>query len=238
MTTRRRVGILGGTFDPIHCGHLDAGTAAQRALTLDQILVLPSNLPPHRLQPVASSFHRFAMVILSIVGRPGWRALDLELQDDGPSFTAVTLRRFRADGFSPTELFFITGADAFVEIGTWKDYPALLDLAHFAVVSRPGIAAGDLHTRLPALASRMREPHTSRQSSESTMIYLIDAPTADVSSTAIRLARARGDSIAGLVSPLVQQHIEQHALYEHGGPVAEHGHHSIEQAAGGLHGEK
>ena len=94
MTAPRRVGILGGTFDPIHCGHLDVGAAAQAALDLEELLVLPSNIPPHRPQPVASSYHRFAMVALAIAGRRGWRALDLELREDGRSYTSETLRAF------------------------------------------------------------------------------------------------------------------------------------------------
>jgi nicotinate-nucleotide adenylyltransferase len=211
----RRVGILGGTFDPIHCGHLDVGTAAQTALALDEILILPSNVPPHRVPPIASGYHRFAMVALAIAGRQGWRALDLEMRDLARSYTSTSLRRLHADGFKAGELFFIVGADAFTEIATWNDYPALLDLAHFAVVSRPGIPAAELARRLPTLAARMREPGDARQSSQSTMIFLIDAATTDVSSTAIRTARTRGQSIAGMVPPLVQQHIEQHVLYEH-----------------------
>src|SRR5262249_35434785 len=161
---------------------------------------------PHREPPIASGYHRFAMVALAIAGRKGWRALDLELLNLDPSYTSTSLRRLHADGFSPGDLFFIVGADAFTEIETWNDYPALLDSANFAVVSRPGIAAAGLTARLPALAARMREPGTRHRSSESTMIFLIDAVTPDISSTAIRLARTQGRSIAGMVPPLVQQH--------------------------------
>src|SRR5262245_64525818 len=137
MIGRRRIGLLGGTFDPIHRGHLDLATAAEAALHLMEVLVLPSNIPPHRPQPVASSHHRFAMAAMAIAGRRGWRALDVELQRAAPSYTADTLQRFHASGFAPSELVFITGADAFLEIATWHDYPAVLDRAHFAVVSRP-----------------------------------------------------------------------------------------------------
>lgn len=214
----RRIGILGGMFDPIHCGHVDAGVAAQAALQLDEVLVVPSNIPPHRPPPVASSHHRFAMAALAVAGRPGWRALDLELRDAVRSYTADTLRRLHVDGFGPSELFFISGADAFVEIATWKDYPSLFDLANFAVVSRRGMSAEDVRKKLPALASRMvrlkADPTYGTESTHGTLVFLIDAPTADVSSTAIRAARAVGRSIAGMVPPGVQQHIEQHRLYE------------------------
>jgi nicotinate-nucleotide adenylyltransferase len=220
----RRVGILGGTFDPVHCGHLDVGAAAHAALGLAEILILPSNIPPHRPQPLASSYHRFAMVALAIAGRPGWRVLDLELREAARSYTSDTLQRFHDQAYSAAELFFITGADAFVEIATWKNYPALLDLAHFAVVSRPGAPVGEVPVRLPALAERMREVdgqvRLEPDATYETLIFLIDAHTADVSSTAIRRARAHRESIAGLVTPAVQQHIEQHALYEDSALVA------------------
>ncbi|PWT79692.1 MAG: nicotinate (nicotinamide) nucleotide adenylyltransferase [Blastocatellia bacterium] len=234
----RRAGILGGTFDPIHCGHLDVGMVAQTTLALNEILVVPASLPPHRNPPTASGYHRFAMVALAIAGRNGWRALDLELRDQATSYTATSLRRLHADGLSAGELFFIVGADAFTEIESWNDYPALLDLANFVVVSRPGIAAAELPARLPALAARMREPGARHRSSHSTVIFLIDAATADVSSTAIRLARTQGRSIAGMVPPLVQQYIEQHSLYERAVPVPETVDHALKHAAGGLHGQK
>ena len=133
-----RIGILGGTFDPIHCGHLDMGSAAERALGLTQLVVMTANIPPHRPQPVASSYHRFAMVALAIGGRERWRASDFELGIGLPSYTSGTFQHFHDRGFASTELFFVIGADAFAEIETWKDFPAILDRAHFAVVSRPG----------------------------------------------------------------------------------------------------
>ena len=236
MTAGRRVGILGGTFDPIHCGHLDVGAAAQAALDLADVLVLPSYIPPHRPQTTASGYHRFAMVSMAIAGRHGWRAVDLELREAERSYTSTTLRRFHREGFSAAELFFIIGADAFADIVTWRDYPALLDLAHFAVVSRPGLGVPALAAQLPSLASRMCTPHTTARTIQSTLIFLIDRPTADVSSTAIRQARARGESIAGLVTPNVQQHIEQHALYQYATGAAEAAATEMNQPAGRLHG--
>jgi nicotinate-nucleotide adenylyltransferase len=231
----RRIGILGGMFDPIHNGHLDVLDAAQAALKLGEIVVLPSSLPPHRPPPAASSYHRFAMVALAIAGRRRWRALDIELREPTLSYTSETLEKFHAQGHNRLDLFFITGADAFLEIGTWKNYPALLDLAHFAVISRPGVPVGEVAARLPALASRMGGPDAVA-SADSTMIFLIDAPTANVSSSAIRHARAHGGSIGGMVPPGVQQHIEQHALYEDPTRVDEAGSRFIDQPAGRLHG--
>jgi nicotinate-nucleotide adenylyltransferase len=209
----RRIGILGGTFDPIHCGHIDVALAAEQALALQRILVVTANLPPHRQQPFASPYHRFAMTAIAIGGRRNWRALDLELRNESYSYTSHTLRRFHDRGYKPHEIFFIIGADAFADIGAWHEYPAVLDLAQFAVVSRPGYPVADVPKRLTALAGRITKPPAEASASNETRIFLIDAATADVSSTAIRQRRAAGLSTAGLVPPGVQQHIEQHGLY-------------------------
>jgi nicotinate-nucleotide adenylyltransferase len=209
----RRIGILGGTFDPIHWGHLEAAFAAETALKLMRLLVITSHVPPHRDPPRASAFHRFAMVALAASGRSGWRASDLELRLDTESYTADTLRRFHERGYAPAELYFIIGADAFGDIQSWKDYPDVLEYAHFAVVSRPGFPVGDLPHRLPMLAERMVKPPLDAISHLDPMIVLIDAPTSSVSATQIRERRARDESIGGMVPDPVRQHIEQHGLY-------------------------
>jgi nicotinate-nucleotide adenylyltransferase len=211
--TFRRIGILGGTFDPIHWGHLEAAFAAEAALKLQRVLVIASHVPPHRDAPSASGYHRFAMVSHAVAGRSGWRAADLELRLDTESYTADTLRKFHDRGYAPVELFFIIGADAFTEIQSWKDYPSVLDAAHFAVVSRPGFPVRDLPHRLPTLADRMVSPPLDAISHLDPMIVLIDSPTSNVSATQIREKRAQGESIAGLVPDPVRQHIEQHGLY-------------------------
>ena len=188
------------------------GSAAERALGLTQIVVMTANIPPHRPQPVASSYHRFAMVALAISGHERWRASDFELGIGLPSFTSGTLQHFHDRGFASTELFFVIGADAFAEIESWKDFPAILDRAHFAVVSRPGFPVGEMTARLPALARQMTGP--SEAATRTTpSIFLIDARTANVSATAIRQRSANGESIVDLVPPAVGQHIERHALY-------------------------
>src|SRR5262249_27028479 len=234
----RRIGILGGTFDPIHCGHLDVADAAQRELSLTRIFVITSNIPPHRQHPHSSAFHRFAMVSLAVLDRPDWRGSDLELRLNAPSYTTHTLERFHERGFAAGELFFILGADAFAEIETWRDYPGILDAAHFVVVSRPGLSVRSLRERLPQIAPRMTEPPSDPLDYAAPLIILIDAQTADVSSSAIRQRLAAGEPIAGLVPPRVRQHIEQHGLY---GPVPP-GRRAMDAPptapAGGVHGEE
>jgi nicotinate-nucleotide adenylyltransferase len=211
----RRIGIVGGTFDPIHIGHLDAAEAAREALGLDRIMLVPSFEPPHRpLAPQASPFHRFAMTALTASGMPSYEASDLELQAGGPSYTIDTLGRLQRSGFTADELFFVTGADAFAEIATWKGYPDLMREAHFVVVSRPGHAAGRLGTVLPALSSYMRGAGTFKDHPTGPpSIVLVERPTADVSSTAVRQACAEGRPLDGLVPALVAAHILRHGLY-------------------------
>ena len=209
----RRVGVLGGTFDPIHRGHVELGLAAQSALGLTPLFVVPTHTPPHRPQPVASTYHRFAMVALTVAGHAGWQAADVELRHEAPSYTSLTLQRFHERGYDPLELFFLIGADAFIDIGEWKDYPDILDRAHFAVVSRPGCPATALPRHLPNLAARMAGPTTEPAARGAPRIFLIEAETADVSSTAIRSRLGQGQAITGLVDPDVQHHIDRHDLY-------------------------
>ena len=209
----RRIGILGGTFDPIHCAHIDMGRAASNALGLTTLFVIPAHIPPHRETPHASSHHRFAMVTLAIAAESRWQASDMELRTEDRSYTSDTLARFHERGYAASELFFIIGTDAFADIASWKDYPQIVSRASFAVVSRPGYPVARLPEQLPFLKARMVRTPTDLASHAGTRVFLIDAPTADVSSTAIRQARAAGRSIAGMVVPSVQQYIEQHGLY-------------------------
>lgn len=210
-----RIGILGGTLDPIHCGHMAAAAGARDTFDLSHVLVLPSGVPPHRpVQPLASPFHRFAMACLAVTGVPRFQASDDELRTDGPSYTSDTLNRQHARGVAPSQIFFITGADAFADIATWKRYPDVLDLANFVVVTRPGHALESLAARLPALADRMRPADAPVASNAKPLIYLLHAPTPDVSSTVVRERLRRGDPITGLVPSLVEAHIHQHGLYK------------------------
>jgi len=212
-----RTGVLGGTFDPVHEGHVAAALAAHRALALDRVLFIPSHQPPHRpAHPVASAFHRFAMVSLAVAPHPPLIASDMELQEPGPSYTALTLRRLAEAGVRASQLFFITGTDAFAEIATWYDYPAVLDLAHFVVISRPGQSFAVLRERLPELAPRMRlagDRPLEETDRPPRAIFLVNAATPDVSSTEVRERAAGGETLAGLVAPDVERHIGKYELY-------------------------
>jgi len=215
MRGARRLGILGGTFDPIHLGHLDAGDAACAALSLDAILLIPAHDPPHRpIDPRASVYHRFALVSLAIAGRDAYRVSDMELVRQGPSYTADTLRSLHTEGWRASQLFFILGTDAFAEIAAWYGFPSVLDLAHFVVIARPGTTIATATARTPLLRARMcGAPHGERIADGPTRIFLVEAQTHDVSSSAIRERIAAAQPIDDLVPAPVARHILKHHLY-------------------------
>lgn len=202
------LGVLGGTFDPIHNGHIAAGLRAQDALQLDRVMLVPSHIPPHR-GVGASPAHRLAMAELAALGQHGWTASDIELKREGPSYTFDTLTEL---GGGRWQKFFIIGADAFAEIATWSRYPAVLELAHFAIVARPGTTLDSLQKRLPDLAERMTTPEAFRPAAAPRVI-LIQAETPDVSSTTVRRRVRDGQSIRELVPETVASYIATRRLY-------------------------
>ncbi len=234
MSLGARVGILGGTLDPVHVGHVETALAARDALALDRVLLLPSRIPPHRpLQPSASPFHRFAMAALAVNGIEGVEACDIELAAPGPSYTASTLERFHESGTRPSQIFFILGADAFAEIETWNRYPRVLDMANFVVVSRPGYDSHRIVESLPALSGRFSTTASARAGAATdTRILILQAVTPDVSSTEIRRRLRAGEPVTGLVTEAVERHIRQHRLYIGDGSST-----LIHIAADHLHGE-
>jgi len=231
------IGILGGTFDPIHCGHLAVACAAREALGLDAVKLVPTRTPPHRSRaPYASIYHRFAMTALAALSAEGLEVSDLELDAPGPSYTSMLLDGLHGEGYDASHIVFIIGADAFAEIATWHNYPAILNRCHFAVISRPGQQADELRARLPDLADRFitLAPETralngaARASvalaSHAPAIFLIGAATPNVSSTEIRERRRAGLPIDGLVPEAVEQYIRRHVLYAGAVPTAGHLH--------------
>jgi nicotinate-nucleotide adenylyltransferase len=213
---RPRVGLLGGTFDPIHNGHVAAARAAHRELALDSVRFIPAARPPHRPDsPHASEYHRVEMVRRAIAATAGWEVSDLELRRHGPSYTFDTLTALHVEGLTPLQVFFITGTDAFAEIATWHRYHEVLDAAHFVVVTRPGVSLDALRLRLPSLEHRVSTPSAVADSATTRIIFM-EADTPDVSSTEIRRRAARGETLDGLVPPAVAAYISHHQLYRSG----------------------
>ena len=212
---KRRLGILGGTFDPIHVGHLDAADAASAALALNEVVLIPAHDQPLRVsEPRATVYQRFALAALAIEDRPDWHISDMELVRQGRSYTEETLRTLHDSGWRASQLFFILGTDAFAGIAAWHGYPGVLDLAHFVVIARPGVAIDEAARRVPELCSRTSPPPERGESLDGpTQIFLVHAHTRDVSSTMIRERLASGLPIDDLVPARVARHIQKHHLY-------------------------
>lgn len=196
------VGILGGTFDPIHLGHLAAAEGALHLAGLDRVLFMPNRQPPHKTgRPVTAAEHRAAMVRAAIADNPRFGFADLEFTRSGPSYTIDTLRAFQAQQ-PDWQIAFIIGMDNLVEIHTWYDYRTLLGLADFVVVSRPGYSADQRDAALAALG-----PELTRR------IRLCAIPGVDVAATELRDLASQGYPLRYLVPDAVAHYIQEHQLY-------------------------
>ena len=223
MISASRIGILGGTFDPIHVGHLDAALAAQQALALNEILIVPSRLTPHKSpQRQVSSHHRFAMSELATADIPDMRVSDIEFKmpSCSPSYTSLTLQQLSESGYKSQQLFFIIGSDAFSEIEQWHNYPNLIEQSHFVVISRSGLSNVEVRKKIPSLSGRMRTISATKdqiadldRTTKSLSIWLIETKTRNVSSSEVREALSKNQSTEGLLPAAVRSYIAKHHLY-------------------------
>ena len=219
-----RLGIFGGTFDPIHIAHLRCAEEAREQLRLDRVLFIPAAEPPHkRHQPVAPAMHRLAMVRLAIAGHRAFRVSTVELDRPGRSYSVDTLRILRKRLGSGNRFVFLLGLDAFREIQTWKEHRTLFTLADFGVFSRPPLRVTALRALLP-VATRQefcygRDRETLRHASGSRVQFL-RLTALEISASAIRERVRRGHSIRYLVTPPVERYIARHRLYGRGSSPA------------------
>ena len=218
---KEHIGLFGGTFNPIHSGHLEAALVVQRTCALDKVLFVPSFIPPHKESgSIVSAAHRLNMVALAIEGFPGFIASAVEIEARGKSYSILTLQKIKT--IYPKALFyFILGIDGFQEIETWKEYRRVLDQCSFIVISRPGYR---LEEARKVLGEKYRdrildisETETIRTNqNEMLKIYLLPFDALDVSSTAIRERLGKGLSIQGMVPTQVNEYINQNKLYRRG----------------------
>jgi len=216
----QKIGILGGTFNPIHYGHLAAAEEVWNRLELDQVLFVPSFLPPHKQDEVIpSAAQRQEMVALAIAGNPHFSLSDVEVKRAGMSYSIDTVQEL-LHLHPATDFYFITGLDSFLEIQTWKAWDRLLSLCRFIVLSRPGYAFTDLASisfmqsaaeKLHALDQRVL-PQTVLEVGRST-VYLEQIPLYDISSTDIRHRVRRGRTIKYLLPESVETYIIKNKLY-------------------------
>lgn len=217
-TGQRAIAIFGGTFDPIHSGHLIVAGAAARRFQLDEIYFVPSSRPPHKKRQELAAFeHRYAMVALACMGKerfvPSLAEAPADLDAPKVFYSIDTVRDFREE-YAKDRVYFILGADSFLEIRIWRSYEALLDSCDFIIVSRPGIRLEALRQAIPShlLGKQNAEKRNAIVLRKST-VHLLTTVASDVSSTGIRQRCSRGASIHGLVPPAVEDYIQRQALY-------------------------
>jgi nicotinate-nucleotide adenylyltransferase len=217
------LGIFGGTFNPIHLGHLRAAEEVREAERLDEIRLVPAALPPHKkVAGLASAVHRLRMVELAVAGVPGFRASGIEVMRAGASYSIDTLRAVRTEVGPATRLVFVLGLDAFRDLHTWKEHAAIFDLCDVVVVTRPPAPPELTREEIPLAA---REAFWYDSGSEvfrhpSGHVLKLQRITAlDISAVSIRASVAAGRSIRFLVPPAVEAYIAEHGLYrEEDGP--------------------
>jgi nicotinate-nucleotide adenylyltransferase len=191
-----RIGLFGGTFDPIHVGHLILAEEARERVDLERIIFIPCGIPPHKhRRGISDAALRLEMTGLAIEGNEHFELSDFEIGREKASFTVETVRHFRGTLGREAELFLIVGADSLLEISTWKDPQSLLSECRPVVAGRPGFALDGLE---PALRER---------------VIMLDGVLVDVSSTDIRKRAAAGRSIRYLVPVPVASFISKHRLY-------------------------
>lgn len=216
--SRTRIGLFGGTFNPVHSGHLHAAQRVRERLDLDEVFLIPSYIPPHKeTRDLAPAADRLEMVRLAVRELPGLTASALEVEVRETSYAILTLNKMKCL-YPGAWLFFILGTDAFAEIDTWKDYPHLLDECRWIVMSRPGCSREAAETALGGLAAdRTRvlgdvEP-IGEEDLARDRIFFLDVDALAVSSSAVREAVRDGRSLAGLVPAAVEAYIRSHHLY-------------------------
>lgn len=189
------IGLLGGTFDPIHLGHLRAAENAREAFGLARVIFVPAARPPHRPEPLTPALDRYAMTCLAVAGHPGFEVSDLEMRREGPSYTVDTLAAL-AEAAPGEELVLIVGGDTFPEVRTWRQAERIFELAVLGVVERPGeTAAPDAEV---APGARVRHA---------------EGPALDVAATRVRERVSRGLSVRYLVPDGVADYIAKRRLY-------------------------
>ena len=202
----KRIGVMGGTFDPIHTGHLVTAEEALYQFGLDEVLFVPSGHPPHKedresLDPAS----RYLMAVIATAANPRFRVTRMEIERPGPSYTIDTVRELKRLYGANTEIYFITGADAILEILTWKDPERLLREAMFIAATRPGYDLKRLEESLPEAEKERHAVHPR--------VLVMEVPALAISSTDIRARVREGRPITYLVPQGVREFIEKNGFY-------------------------
>ncbi|ADD02134.1 nicotinate-nucleotide adenylyltransferase [Thermoanaerobacter sp. CM-CNRG TB177] len=204
MEMELRLGIMGGTFDPIHYGHLVTAEAVRAEFKLDKVIFVPAGNPPHKVKrKVTDKKHRYLMTILATITNPFFEVSTIEIDREGYTYTIDTIKEFKKIYGDKTQLYFITGADAVLEILTWKSADELLKMCNFVAATRPGVE-GD---RIDEELNKIRKFYGN-------VIYKVTVPSLAISSTDIRERVAGGRPIKYLLPESVERYIQKYGLYK------------------------
>ena len=223
MARRKRTALYGGTFDPVHRGHLEVATSLVQIFEIDELLFVPAQLAPHKVsRPVTPAMHRLAMLVLATQGNPRLLVSTFELDAPGRCYTVDTLAHFKAELAGTSDLFFIMGADSWGEVRSWHDWERLLAMTNHIVVTRPGYELS-LTGLPPALAARIVDLRAAAaeniadivNASEGEKIFITNAVMKDISATDIRRSAQADacDELAEFVPLPVAEYITKYQLY-------------------------
>jgi nicotinate-nucleotide adenylyltransferase len=202
-TGRIKYAIMGGTFDPIHFGHLAAAETVRQKLNCQKVIFIPSGNPPHKKGRILTDpIHRYTMTVLAANSNPYFEVSNIEMNRNGYTYTLDTIKELNKYYGKEVELLFITGADALLEIETWYKVDELLKLCSFVAVTRPGYDKSKLEQKLQFLQSKYNAE-----------LFIVDVPGLNISSTDIRERVFAGSSIRYLVPEAVEQYIYKSRLY-------------------------
>jgi len=227
ISSRMNISLFGGTFDPVHKGHLAVARAAAERFQLSKVYFIPASMPPHRQDERIAPFHdRYAMLALATAGEKKFlpSLAEAPAEQDHLSFTIDTVHRFKQAAGTSHHFFFIIGIDAFLQVASWHRSEDLLREIDFIVVSRPRFSMADVADALPkslrpppAVVKAFREsPAKGTLALRGTVIHILDDVKSPVSATAVRRAAAAGKSLARFVEPLVAEYIKKMELYKTG----------------------
>jgi len=195
-----RIGIMGGTFDPVHYGHLIAAEEVRQIFSLDKVIFVPAKIPPHKMgKKISDPEDRYMMVLLATLDNPFFEVSRVEIEKEGVSYSVDTLRLLRKSFGEDVEFFFITGVDMVLTLREWKEPEELLKLCRFIAVTRAGY-------NLEVLKEKLPKDFLDR-------IDIVKIPSPPISSTEIRRRVKRGESIRYIVPPLVEEYIRKRGLY-------------------------
>jgi nicotinate-nucleotide adenylyltransferase len=220
----KKIGLFGGTFNPIHLGHLTVAQEVKEGFDLDKIWFIPAATPPHKkMKQVAESLDRLEMIRLAIADNFNFSVSDVELKRSGPSYTIDTVDYFKGILPKETQLYLIVGMDAFLDIELWKSYRDLFQVIPFIVMSRPGAMDVDPEEKRKALNDLLVKKVSPEYCFESTRnaffhpkkqpVFLFEVTPVEISATTVRRNRSQGRSIASLVPKKVKEYIESKGLY-------------------------